>query len=373
MLAAVSEAVMMANFPLPPRTRAALSIRVWPIPSGVAWLTKKSRASGSASASQVMTLMPRWRALRSTEEIPSRFSTATAITSTPRVIQVSIDLVLLGRVGVGRAVPDQLDAQLLRRLLGPLAAGDEVGVPLALGHHRHGDLRCGIGLRRRPRGGRRDRRPAGSTPASSLPERPHQVDVARRDDQRRRQDAGAEHGHLRILHDQFSLMSRWEPAPAARVRPGRRSSPIASSRSVPGQDAGQLGRQVGEPQAILKHGDGEQAEQRPDDAPATAEDRRAAQHHGRDRQQLVARAGVGLGLAEVGHVDDRREARRPAPRAGRPAPIRRSTGSPAYRAPSGEKPIATRPRPSVVRWSKSQNAAATTAKIGNCVGTSPKR
>ena len=59
MLAAVSEAVMMANSPLPPRTRAALSISVWPIPSGVAWLTKKSRASGSASASQVMTLIPR--------------------------------------------------------------------------------------------------------------------------------------------------------------------------------------------------------------------------------------------------------------------------------------------------------------------------
>ena len=139
MLAAVSEAVMMANSPLPPSTRAALSIRVWPIPSGVAWLTKKSRASGSASASQVTTLIPLARALRSTEEIPSRFSTATAMTSTPRVIQVSIDLVLLGRVGVGRAVPDQLDAQLLRRLLGPLAAGDEVGVALALGHHRDGE------------------------------------------------------------------------------------------------------------------------------------------------------------------------------------------------------------------------------------------
>ena len=36
MLAAVSEAVMMANAPLPPSTRAALSIRAWPIPSGVA-------------------------------------------------------------------------------------------------------------------------------------------------------------------------------------------------------------------------------------------------------------------------------------------------------------------------------------------------
>ena len=60
------------------------------MPSDVAWFTKKSRASGSASASQVSTLMPRWRAFRSTVEMPARFSTATAITSTPRVIQFSI-------------------------------------------------------------------------------------------------------------------------------------------------------------------------------------------------------------------------------------------------------------------------------------------
>src|SRR3712207_8082650 len=38
----------------------------------------------------LMTLIPRFRALRSTEEIPSRFSTATAMTSAPRVIHVSI-------------------------------------------------------------------------------------------------------------------------------------------------------------------------------------------------------------------------------------------------------------------------------------------
>ena len=102
MLAAVSDAVMMANSPLPPSTRAALSIRVRPIPSGVAWLTKKSRASGSASASKVMTLIPRSRALRKTEEIPWRFSTATAMTLTPRVIQVSmISFCLAGSGSVG--------------------------------------------------------------------------------------------------------------------------------------------------------------------------------------------------------------------------------------------------------------------------------
>ncbi len=166
MLAAVSEAVMMANSPLPPRTRAALSISVWPIPSGVAWLTKKSRASGSASASQVMTLIPRSRALRSTEEIPSRFSTATAMTSTPRVIQVSMTSFCLA--GSGSVGPSQisLTPSSLRGLLGPLAAGDEVGVALALGHHGHGDLACaggtgavGCGLQPRRSRGRDGSRP----------------------------------------------------------------------------------------------------------------------------------------------------------------------------------------------------------------------
>ena len=67
---------------------------------------KKSRASGSASASQVMTLIPRDRALRRTDEIPLRFSTATAITSTPRVIQVSTTSFCLA--GSGSVGPSQM-------------------------------------------------------------------------------------------------------------------------------------------------------------------------------------------------------------------------------------------------------------------------
>ena len=59
------------------------------MPWGVAWLMKKSRASFWASASQVTTLMPRSRAFRSTVEIATSFSTLTAMTSTPRVIQAS--------------------------------------------------------------------------------------------------------------------------------------------------------------------------------------------------------------------------------------------------------------------------------------------
>ena len=40
------------------------------------------------------------------------------------------DLVLLCGVRIGRAVPDQIDAQFLGRLLRALAAGDEIGVAL---------------------------------------------------------------------------------------------------------------------------------------------------------------------------------------------------------------------------------------------------
>ena len=47
----------------------------------------------------------------------------------------------------------------------------------------------------------------------------------------------------------------------------------------------------------------------PHSVPAAAEHRRAAQHHGRDRVELVPGARVGLRLPEVRDVDDRRQAR----------------------------------------------------------------
>src|ERR1043166_8003954 len=68
---------------------------------------RKSRASGRASESHVTTLIAFSRALRSAVEMPSRFSTATAITSTPRVIQVStISFCLAGSGSVG---PSQIN------------------------------------------------------------------------------------------------------------------------------------------------------------------------------------------------------------------------------------------------------------------------
>ena len=77
----------------------------------------------------------------------------------------------------------------------------------------------------------------------------------------------------------------------------------------------------------------EQAEHRAEDGAAPAEDRRAAEHHGGDRHQLVARARVRLRLPEVRDVDDRREARRESRQRRRPAPSRRPTGMPRSARP----------------------------------------
>ncbi len=101
-LAAVREAVTIANEPFPPRMRDVCSRRTSAMPCGVAWFTKKSRASPSASASQVTTLMPLPLAFRRTVEIASLFSTLTAMTSTPRVIQASTtSFCFAGSVSVG--------------------------------------------------------------------------------------------------------------------------------------------------------------------------------------------------------------------------------------------------------------------------------
>ena len=274
-------------------------------PRGVAWLTKKSRASGSASASQVTTLMPLPRALRSTDEIASRFSTADGDDVDAARDPGLDDLVLLGRVGLGRAVPDQLDAELLRRLLGALAAADEVGVALALGHHRDAS------------GRRRPRSDAAAVPRRRVARRASSQSPA--PDRGRRITARQRH---RVRHVVLVMSRRradagpapMADAPAAARRSGRRPAPPAGPPAA-GHSAAR--RCANSPSSV------------PDDAAPAAEDRRAAEDDRRDRQQLVAGAGVGLGLAEVGDVDDRRQARRPAPTARRPAPSRRATGMPA--------------------------------------------
>ena len=151
--AALSAPVMIANSPLPPSSRAASSVSVLPMPSGVAWLTKKSRASGSASASQVSTLMPRSRALRSTVEMPPRFSTATAITSTFRVIQFSTtSFCLAGSRPVG---PSQISStpSSFAASSAPARQLTKYGSPLPSASSRSTG-RCALRRRRRCRGRR---------------------------------------------------------------------------------------------------------------------------------------------------------------------------------------------------------------------------
>ena len=115
------------------------STSVSAMPRGVAWFTKKSRASGSASASKVRTLMPAAARLAQHGREPLAVLDAHR-DHVHAARDPGLDhLVLLGGVGLGRPVPQQLDAQLLRGLLGPLPAAHEVGVALVLRHHRHGE------------------------------------------------------------------------------------------------------------------------------------------------------------------------------------------------------------------------------------------
>ena len=131
--AALSDAVTIANSPAPPSSRAASSASVPPMPCGVAWFTRKSRASASESASQVSTLMPRDRALRSTVEIAAWFSTLTAMTSTFRVIHASTtSFCLAGSSSVG---PSQMRSTFRSEAAcsAPLRQLTKYGSPLALG------------------------------------------------------------------------------------------------------------------------------------------------------------------------------------------------------------------------------------------------
>ena len=137
-------------------------------------------------------------------------------------------------------------------------------------------------------------------------ERLDQNDVAHGVDQGRRQDGGADQRHLRILHGHYLQGRLGMPRGAARR--GLTVEPDGHQQECSGQDPGQLGGEVGQAQAVLKNGDGEEPQQRAGHAAATAEDRRPPEHDRRDRRQLVAGAGVGLGLAQVSHVDDRRQA-----------------------------------------------------------------
>ena len=144
----------------------------------------------------------------------SLFSTLTAITSTPRVIQASTtSFCFAGSVSVGPS-QSSFTPSSRRRLLGALAAAHEVGVALVLGHHGHGEPVLRRARRRSaPAAGRgRRRRRAAATP-------------------------------LRLMRVSFPR------------RDGL--APMAPSEQDAREYTGELGGQVGQAQAVLQNGQGQ--------------------------------------------------------------------------------------------------------------------
>ena len=243
---------MIANSPLPPSRRAASSVSVLPMPSGVAWLTKKSRASGSASASHVSTLMPRSRALRSTVEMPARFSTATAMTSTLRVIQFSTtSFCFAASSPVG---PSQMSStpSSCAASSAPARQLTKYGSPFAFGI---------IAITRRGPAGSAGPTPCLPTRAPPAPrghDRAHEPHVGARHDERGGDDRRADDGYLTVLHLKVSVGQCRGLGSAARAAGAARAPRIYVNRDRgeekdPGQHAGQLRRQRRQPQAVAEH------------------------------------------------------------------------------------------------------------------------
>ncbi len=294
-LAALSAPVRIANSPLPPSRRAASSVSVLPMPSDVAWLTKKSRASGSASASHVSTLMPRCRALRSTVEMPARFSTATAMTSTPRVIQFSITSFC--RAASSPVGPSQISSapSSFAASSAPTRQLTKYGIALRLRHHRDHRPRLRRRSGRAAGRARRRRRRAG--------ERLHQPHVGAGHDQRPGDDGGAQHRNLTVFHVLFLCK-----LPGG-LRVLDRADAIdgdGDEQQHAGEHARQLRRQRRQAQTVPQDGEREQAEHRTAERAAPAEHRGAAEHDGGNRVELVAGAGVRPRLSEMRDVDDTR-------------------------------------------------------------------
>ena len=203
------------------------------------------------------------------------------------------ELVLFRGVEARRSVPHQIDIELARRLFRADAATDKVRIALRLRHD--GD--------HRPMWRGRRRMSVEATRAGA--HRSEEPDVGAGHDQRAREDRSAKDRNLTVFHLKLLLRHRTRArAPAEVTIHGNRCN-----EQHTGQDTGQLGRPRREVQPGLQHREGEEAQQRPPDRAAPAEDRRAAQHHGGDRIELVTGAGVRPGLPQMRDVDDRRNAR----------------------------------------------------------------
>ena len=95
---------------------------------------------------------------------------------------------------------------------------------------------------------------------------------------------------------------------AAAARGGFTVKPDGDEQECSGQYSGKLRGEVGQSQAALENGDGEEPQERAGHTAATTEDRRSSEHDGCNCRQLITGAGVGLGLTEVSDIDDGRQA-----------------------------------------------------------------
>ena len=270
--------------------------------------------------------MPRARALRSTLEIPPRFSTATAMTSTPRVIQFSTSS--FWRAASRLVGPSQIRSTPSSRAASSAPARQltKYGSPFAFGiMATTGRLAAdaGVGRDRRRLVRRRDRS--------------HEPHVRAGNDQRSRDDRSAQHGNL-------AVSSRLSPprrrARRRHIRVRARSMAMVTSSNVPVSTPVSSDGSAASCSPFRSTDKANRPSSVPQSVPRPPKHRRAAQHHRRDRVELVSRPGVRSRLSEMRDVDDRRHARHQRPTAGTRAPTRRSTGMPAYRAPAAVNPMA---------------------------------
>ena len=219
------------------------------MPSGVAWLTKKSRASGSASASQVSTLMPRSRALRSTRRDAAAVLDGDRDHVHPARDPVLDQLVLPARRR-GSVGPSQISSTPSSRAASSAPARQltKYGSPFAFGIMAiDRALWPTAARRRRPTAGR-----GAATERTSQTFVPATISEPARIARRARQPDCSSR--------QVSSTAACRVARAARRR--ARSMAIVDEQQRAGQHAGQLRRQRGQLQAVLQHRKREQPEQR---------------------------------------------------------------------------------------------------------------
>ena len=172
--------------------------------------------------------MPRSRAFRSTLEMPPRFSTATAMTSTLRVIQFSTSSFC--RAASRLVGPSQIRSTPSSRAASsaPTRQLTKYGSPFAFGIMAMTGRFAADGARRGWRCALAPTEPSDRTSHTFV----------RRDDQRARHDRAAQDGHLAVLHRNLLLLS--EPAQRSqarreddRSRSSRRAACPSARRSAP--------------------------------------------------------------------------------------------------------------------------------------------